>query len=1511
MRRWLLLPALLAAPALAQQEEDRDRGFLVGLIEDNLSAPGLDVRLDGFQGALSSEASLDRLAVSDEAGTWLVLEDVVLDWNRSALLRGRLEVETLTADLIRLERLPLPPEGAEALPDVGASGFSLPNLPVAVNVDRLSAARIELGEPLLGQPLALTLSAQARLVDGTGSLSLEARRIDGDEGTFAVDLAYLPEEGGLSIDLDVSEAAGGVVATLLQLPGAPAIDLSVEGAGPLNDFSAELALASDGLDRVTGRVALAGTEDGRRFDVDLGGDLSTLLAPDYRPFFGDDVGIEARGTLLDAGGVDVETLSIDTRALTLSGALRLGPDNFPSFADIDGRLEAPDGGSVTLPVASAATLDRATFSLSIDAARSDLFALDLNARGYDGPEATLDDITLALSGRLSRDGGAVSALDARLRAAASGLALADPALAEALGADLALVTDIDWQRGGPVRLSDLALDGVGLDLSGTLAIDAGDGAGLTLSPDLLVETDDLARFSALAGRDLSGAATLAATGTVAPLAGTFDLALDGRTTDLALGIAQADALLSGVTDLDLAARRTLEGTILDRLSVENPQLTLTAEAALFDAEALAGGRTGRAVLDARIADGTVLDPRLDGPVTLAADLDQSEAGIWRGELRAAAPQDVTLSASGTLTGPDPDIAFDGAVPDLSAFVDALPGGATLSGRATSSEGVWSIDAEATGPWDLSARVQGPVTGPAPTLDVSARLPELGAPIPADLPEPLRGAVMLDGQVLQREGAWRVDLAAEAPAGITLRARGPVAGAPLRLDFAGTIPEVGDLVPTLDGTLSLDGTLAREAEGYALDVTANGPAGLRATAETVLTERPLTIDFTALAPDLSALVAGVPGDLDISGTATRTGTGWAVDLAGTGPYAAILDANLALDDGTPSVTLTARIPQSGAIAPQLQGPLDLEASATLAEAGWRVDAVATGAQDLRLAVEGLATGPEASLDIDLSADEIGAFAPGLSGALQADATLFRRDDQWAADLSASGPLGATLTADATLTGPAPEATFDLRVPDVGPLLPDISGPLRLTGTAARRAEAWALDVNLDGPAGTQADVIGTVAGTTLDLDVTGSAPLGLANAVLAPRRLAGTARFDLSVNGPPALDSVSGTIATSGASLALPTLRNAIEEIDGTVQLSGGQARIDLSGALLSGGRLAVSGPVSLSAPFDADLTATIDATLQDPALYTAEVAGQVTLDGPLAGGATIGGRIVIDEAEIVVPSTGLTAIGDIPPIEHLFSPRPVRRTLARAGQLDAAEEARDGGNGGGGGPVYRLDLAIEAPGRIFVRGRGLDAELGGRLRLTGTTADPVTAGGFELIRGRLDILSQRFNLDEGALTFAGDLTPNIRLVAVTETDTLTASIIVEGPADAIDVRFTSTPEVPQEEILAQIFFGRDLSQLSPLQALQLANSVAVLAGRSQGGLLDDLRGSAGLDDLDVTTDEEGNVALRAGRYISDNVYTDVQIDQEGDAEISLNLDVTPNLTVRGTAGPDGQTSLGVFFEQDY
>ena len=72
------------------------------------------------------------------------------------------------------------------------------------------------------------------------------------------------------------------------------------------------------------------------------------------------------------------------------------------------------------------------------------------------------------------------------------------------------------------------------------------------------------------------------------------------------------------------------------------------------------------------------------------------------------------------------------------------------------------------------------------------------------------------------------------------------------------------------------------------------------------------------------------------------------------------------------------------------------------------------------------------------------------------------------------------------------------------------------------------------------------------------------------------------------------------------------------------------------------------------------------------------------------------------------------------------------------------------------------------------------------------------------------------------------------------------------------------------------------------------------------------DEIEIELDYVEDIErTRAGKYISDNVYSDVTVDTKGEVELNLNLDLGPNLKAKGGVSSDGNTSLGIFFEKDY
>jgi translocation and assembly module TamB len=491
-------------------------------------------------------------------------------------------------------------------------------------------------------------------------------------------------------------------------------------------------------------------------------------------------------------------------------------------------------------------------------------------------------------------------------------------------------------------------------------------------------------------------------------------------------------------------------------------------------------------------------------------------------------------------------------------------------------------------------------------------------------------------------------------------------------------------------------------------------------------------------------------------------------------------------------------------------------------------------------------------------------------------------------------------------------FDLaaRLANLGVVVPEVPGPVSATARIRDTGARYALQAQVQGPAALNTTLEGTASPDfrRLDLSLRGSLDAAIAGAFAGPNlSLRGPANFDLRLNGAPQLSALSGRVAMSGARLSLTNPPFVFSSLDASADLAGGRAQITASATAQTGGSLQARGSIGLQAPFAADLGITLAAlSLRDPMLYATSLTGALRITGPLTGGALIAGDIALGQTDLQIPSTGLGGVASFPDLTHRAEPAAVRRTRGFAGLIESGTAARRAPS-----RPYGLNIGISAPNRVFIRGRGLDAEMGGQFRITGTTLAPVPAGALTLIRGRLDLLGKRFVFTEGRIGVDGALLPELRLVAITQTDAGEAGIIVEGPADAPEIRFTSALGLPEEEVVARLLFGRGLDQLTPFQAAQLAAAVASLTGRGGAGIMDRLRQGLGLDDFDIGTDDSGDTQLRAGRYLSENIYTDLTVTSGGKSEVSINLDLTPSVTVKGRASSDGQTGLGVFFERDY
>ena len=179
------------------------------------------------------------------------------------------------------------------------------------------------------------------------------------------------------------------------------------------------------------------------------------------------------------------------------------------------------------------------------------------------------------------------------------------------------------------------------------------------------------------------------------------------------------------------------------------------------------------------------------------------------------------------------------------------------------------------------------------------------------------------------------------------------------------------------------------------------------------------------------------------------------------------------------------------------------------------------------------------------------------------------------------------------------------------------------------------------------------------------------------------------------------------------------------------------------------------------------------------------------------------------------------------------------------------------------------------------------------------------------LTGQRLVIEEATITMEGSFVPVLGVLATSDVDDYTINVEIFGPAANPEFKFSSEPELPEEEVLSRLLFGSGLDTLSPFKAARLVNATRILTGQGGVDLASDIRSGTGLADLDVNTDDQGNTEVTAGAYLSEDVYTDVTVGSSGDTKINLNFDVTDTVTLQSSASNRGETSIGIIFQRDY
>ncbi len=296
--------------------------------------------------------------------------------------------------------------------------------------------------------------------------------------------------------------------------------------------------------------------------------------------------------------------------------------------------------------------------------------------------------------------------------------------------------------------------------------------------------------------------------------------------------------------------------------------------------------------------------------------------------------------------------------------------------------------------------------------------------------------------------------------------------------------------------------------------------------------------------------------------------------------------------------------------------------------------------------------------------------------------------------------------------------------------------------------------------------------------------------------------------------------------------------------------------------------------------------------------GDLTLSGNKTGGYILGGAVTAQKLDITIPES--------------FSGKVPQLNIKVKGQDDPNIKVLSPADD------IKLDVRIDAPRRVNVRGWGLDTEFGGSLSVRGTAADPLFYGSMEALRGRYVEFGKVFQFTNAKMNFSGSVPPNptLDIEAQTRAGDIMAIINITGPVTEPKISFSSQPAMPEDEVLSYILFGNSMEDISPFQALQLAQTLARFSGQGGGaGSFDPvgaLRNITGLDDLRIETNEQGGASVGAGKYLTDEVYLEFESGTGNDSgNANVQIELTPNITLESEIGQDSTGGAGIFWKRDY
>ncbi len=1427
---------------------------LVQMIENASQSAGQPIKIGSLEGDFPSTIILTDLLVFDTQGLWLKIDRVEARWNPWELFEGKVKIREISFQTIDLFRKPVNKETI-AVESPNEKSGGLPVLPVSVEVDHFGAQTIRLGEKVLGESVMLSFESQLAYLGLSQGLSLmlNARRIDQTPGSLDLDASFIPSSKNLTLNLKAQEPAGGILVRALNIPDHPEMSATIQGEGDLEDWKSRFnfhAGESVNLDG-TAHVTTIASE---KYNLDLlmNANISSLIDPQYKEILQNPVTLTTHLIFDSPENLKISDFDISNAAFQIG----LKGNVYIEDQKIDLQYSLiPKDDRYYQSLAPGLHWK----SLKVSGTTKGLMTqpdigLNLTAVSLSQKELTVPlmnvNFDVSPDRAFGQKGVVVGITGNGFLSQPKGL---DPAIEQLipdkLKWKLATTVNLDQQH-IDLEQFDTSIENLTLALKGKI-----DQWGQNANINAVINSPDLSGFSGIAKTKIAGSLNVGMEIEARELGQTVQVKFSSILQNLETEFPEVKTILGDQVTLKGVVRRNKTGMT----QVEAFELNGAAVSGLFNAAITDDQR-----LD---SDWYILFPRLAELSEIAKKNLSGQLAIW-GKANGAmdSPTITTKIVSKNLIVDG--LAVDEARVDLTVGNLLKNPSGTLATKVRLNEMDASTSTEFFMQSDDRLKLK--------NITVKA----VGAEIVGDLlvnlkPVGITGALngnildytpikKLTGQNLSANTRFGVNFSEESGQVVTFVSRVENfkldADTPLSVKAVNLTAVITNALedPQIQSQLTISEAVHPKGSLESLVLMAQGTA------------QEIDFDLQAQAVPQKGPSGNLNtiGKLNLDGDSTKLAMKTFLGAVGDIPFAMTEPALLTLSGSDIELNKFIMKIQDGLVSSKFKKNsagifADLEVEnfsldlVNQIQPGLGVDGILKG----KAGLSGKMDDPQANLDFtvsDLTFREV--TKKGLS---PANANL---KGNWKDGLA--------------------NVNFILTQPSVGDFKVDGEVPL----------------VMVQDPQG-----IEVPAGAPLKATVKGQVVLDILNNMLMASGNQVKGKMDLLVKVGGVLEKpqVAGTLNLHEGYFENLTLGTTLNDIALKTTFDNNHLRLDqLIAKTPDGGSISGNGTIKKSDgdEFVADIKFSTDsAKLVAIDTVTAEITSDLHLVGPL-NTALLKGVISIDHADIYVPNSlpPSVVVLDVEEAED----EPAKGEIKIESDNKKEEEF-----------VLGLDLQIKAPGEIFIRGRGVDAQLEGDLKVTGTSKKPSVDGIFKMRRGTLEILSRKIKFKQGVVSFDGvpDREPDLDFKAEIPTKNITIVVSVLGAVSNPKIKLTSNPEKPQDEILSNLLFDKNAGAMTPLEAVQLANSAAQLAGMGgQGpGFMDNIRGSLGLDTLKFSGGDSGP-GVEAGSYVADGVYVGIKqgLGENSSAAV-IEYEITPNITVESDIGADSESRLGVKMEWDY